>query len=100
MADTNRTDWDQEDQYWRSNYQSRPYASGGSSDYESYRPGYRYGYEAASRHKGKSWTDVESDLSQGWSRYEHRGSSTWEQVKAAARDAWDRVTGSHKAGTR
>jgi hypothetical protein len=83
--------WDDEDQYWRSNYTSRPYASG--RDYDSLRGGYRYGYESASRHKGRNWTDVERDLESGWNSYEHRGQSTWQQVKDAARDAWDRVTG-------
>lgn len=84
--------WGDEDNYWRTNYSNRPYASGGSG-YDSFQPGYRYGYELANRHQGRDWTDVENDLSQGWNSYEHRGGSTWEQVKDAVRDAWDRVTG-------
>ena len=96
----NPMSWDDEDTYWRSNYQSRPYASGGGSEYETYRPGYRYGYEAGSRHQGRSWNDVESELSRDWNSYEHRGKSTWEQVKGAVRDAWDRVTGSRSSTSR
>ncbi len=88
---TNRLNWDDEDSYWRSNYQNRPYA--GSNDYDYYRPGYRYGYESANRYEGRTWNDVESDLSSSWDVYEHRGRSTWAQVKDAVRDAWDRVTG-------
>ena len=56
-----------------------------------YRPGYRYGCEAASRYQGRNWNDVEPELSSGWNSYEHRGTSTWEHVKHAVRDAWDRV---------
>jgi hypothetical protein len=69
-------------------------------DYDYYRPGYRYGYEAANRFQNRSWNDVEADLSRDWSSYEHRGTSTWEQMKHAVRDAWDRVTGNRPVGAR
>jgi hypothetical protein len=100
MVDRNtRLDWDAEDSYWRTNYPQRPYASG-SNTYDYYRPGYRYGFEAANRYQDRSWNEVEPELSKGWSAYEHRGSSTWEQMKDAVRDAWDRVTGNRPVGTR
>jgi hypothetical protein len=83
--------WIDEDNYWRSNYSTRPYASGLS--YDTLSGGYRYGYESAGRHQGRQWADVESDLERDWNRYEYRGQSTWQQVKHAVRDAWDRVTG-------
>jgi hypothetical protein len=83
--------WDDEDVYWRNNYSTRPYAAG--RDYETLRPGYRYGYESASRYTGRNWTDVEKDLERDWNSYPHRSTSAWQQVKDAARDAWDRVTG-------
>jgi len=93
MADRiNPLSWDEEDTYWQTNYRTRPYAAG-ATDYASYRPAYRYGYESASRYHDRSWSDVEPELSRGWDTYEHRGTSTWEQVKDAARDAWDRVMG-------
>jgi hypothetical protein len=94
MADMEkRTDWDEEDRYWRQNYTSRPYASG--STYDSWQPGYRYGYESASRYQGRKWDEVERDLERDWESYEYRGSnrSTWQQIKDAVRDGWDRVTG-------
>ena len=100
MADNYPQDWNTEDAYWRTNHGTRPYASTGSQDYETYRPGYRYGYESAHRYRDKNWNDVESDLSSSWNTYEHRSSSTWEQVKAAVRDAWDRVTSTRSVGTR
>jgi hypothetical protein len=101
MADMNtRSNWNDEDTYWRTNYRNRPYASSAKHEYDYYQPGYRYGYEAGGRFQDRSWNDVEADLSKGWTKYEHRGNSTWEQVKDAVRDAWDRVTGHHPVGTR
>ena len=89
--------WDDEDQYWRTNYRNRPYASTRGGDYDFYQPGYRYGFDAAQRYRDRDWKDVESDLSSGWNSYEYRGESTWEQMKDAVRDAWDRVTGRRHA---
>jgi hypothetical protein len=99
MNDRMAHNWNDEDTYWRSNYSTRPYASG-STNYDQWRGAYRYGFESANRYSGKNWNDVESDLSRGWNSYEHRGSSTWEQVKAAVRDGWERVTGRHTVGSR
>jgi hypothetical protein len=101
MADRNDPlGWEDEDVYWSTNYRNRPYASSAGKDYGFYRPGYRYGYEAASRYQNRDWNEVESELSSNWNTYEHRGTSTWEQVKDAVRDAWDRITGKRPVGTR
>jgi hypothetical protein len=96
MADrSGGADWNQERDYWRETYSSRPYADQ-NRDFSEYEPGYRYGYESAHRHGQRDWTSAERDLEQGWDSYEHRGGnrSTWEQIKGSVRDAWDRVTGS------
>jgi hypothetical protein len=94
MADT----WNDEDEYWRSNYTSRPYAK--DMDYDTLGGGYRYGYDSANRYAGRSWDDVESDLERNWDKYAHRGKSTWQQVKEAVRDGWDRVMGRQTTHTR
>ena len=91
-SSTGASDWASEDSYWRSNFTSRPYARA-DRGYESYQPGYRYGFESANRHRGRQWSDAENELRAGWDRFEHRGQSTWEHVKDAVRDAWDRVRG-------
>jgi hypothetical protein len=90
MTYTPRT-WMEEEDYWRSTYSTRPYASGGT--YEIFAPAYRYGYESADRYRGRSWSDVERDLERDWNSYQYRSNSTWQQIKDAVRDAWDRVTG-------
>ena len=91
-SSTGASDWASEDNYWRSSFSKRPYARA-DRGYESYQPGYRYGFESANRFRGRQWNDVESDLRSGWDKFEHRGQSAWENVKDAVRDAWDRVRG-------
>jgi hypothetical protein len=101
MADTNdQMGWNDEDSYWRANYNTRPYASSSGRGYDSYQPGYRYGYDAANRYQNRSWNDVESDLERDWNTYQYRGNSTWEQMKDAVRDAWDRMTRNRPAITK
>lgn len=81
---------EEEDAYWRQNYPSRPYARSGRN-YDEYRPAYQYGTDAAHRHQGRRWEDVEGDLERGWD--EARGTSrlAWQESRDAVRDAWHRV---------
>ena len=90
----NRT-WNDEDNWWRNNFSSRPYATG--RDYEDFRPAYQYGFESGQHHMGRKWGEVESDLKSGWEKFEGRrgAGSTWDNVKHAVRDAWHRITGEH-----
>ena len=91
------TDWSAEDNYWRQNYENRPYV-GSNRSYDAWQPAYRYGFESAHSHEGKQWEDVEPHLRSGWDAYPHRGTvrSTWEQVKDAVRDGWDRIVGNRR----
>ncbi|MBA2354051.1 MAG: hypothetical protein ACR2LU_00700 [Luteitalea sp.] len=89
--------WNDDDTYWRSNYNTRPY--GADRSYDELQGGYRYGHDAATRYSGRSWDDVQSDLETGWNSYEHRGQSTWASIKEAVRDAWTRATGGSSTAT-
>ncbi len=65
--------------------------SGG--DYETYRPGYDYGYQMANdpRYRDRSFEDVEPQLRTDYaSRYPN---STWDRTKDAVRYGWNKVTG-------
>jgi hypothetical protein len=84
-------DWSAEEAYWRTAWQTRPYASADRS-YEYSQQAYRYGFESARTLRGRDWYDAEPELESGWKRRENGGQSTWEQVKDAVRDAWNRVT--------
>jgi hypothetical protein len=95
MAQTQNRTWNDEDNWWRNNFSSRPYAAG--RDYEDFRPAYQYGFESGQHHLGRKWDEVESDLKSGWEKFEGRrgAGSTWENMKQAVRDAWHRITGEH-----
>jgi len=80
-----------EDAYWRDNYTSRPYVDSGAS-YDDYGPAYGYGVNAYSRYPGRSFDDVESDLSRDWDSSRGTSSLTWDRAKHATRDAWHRVS--------
>jgi len=92
-----KASWETEDNYWFENFGSRPYALG-PDFYDRFRPGFRYGFESAQHHMGRSWDEAEPDLQRGWDTYEHRGTdpSAWEEIKEAVRDAWERVRGKEK----
>ena len=80
-----------EDAYWRSNYANRPYYEK-NYDYDTdYRPAYEYGWTSASQHKGKSFSEAESDLASGWEKTRAKSRLGWDKAKFATRDAFDRL---------
>ncbi len=85
--------WDAHNSHWQSNFHARPYAQA-DRGYAHYQPAYRYGHDAAHRHHGREWDEVESDLERDWhATHGSSSGSTWQDMKHAARDAWDRVRG-------
>ena len=82
-----------ENAYWRDNFQSRPYAVGGAS-YDEYGPAYRYGVDSFGQYPGRSFDEVESDMSRGWGTARGTSSLDWERAKHASRDAWNRLSDS------
>lgn len=81
-----------EEEYWRSNYASRPYVEPERS-YEDYHPAYRTGYEGYRRYgdAGKTYDEVEPDLRNEYET-QHRGAGlAWEKAKHATKDAWERL---------
>lgn len=76
-----------EEAYWKENYASRPYVTGGSS-YEEYQPAYRVGYEGTNRYDDRDFDEVEHELR---AQYETTDAKlNWDRARDAARDAWDR----------
>ena len=80
-----------EDAYWRDNFKGRPYAVGGSS-YDEYGPAYRYGVDSFGQYPGRSFDDVESDMSRDWDSARGTSSLDWDRAKHATRDAWNRLS--------
>ncbi len=80
-----------EDAYWRENFTERPYVQQGSS-YDDYGPAYGYGVDAYTNHPGRSFDDLEPDLSKNWGTTRGDSDLSWDGAKLASRDAWNRVS--------
>ncbi len=80
-----------EDRYWKDNYSSRPYVPSGAS-FNDYGPAYRYGYETYPKYHGKTFDEVESDLSRDWDRVKGTSRLTWNEAKYATKDSFQRVS--------
>jgi len=80
-----------EDSYWRENHATRPYARKDVA-FDDYRPAYRAGVESFNRNPGRSFDDIEPELSRDWNKARGSSSLEWEHARPAARDAWDRVS--------
>jgi len=81
-----------EDEYWRTNYSTRPYVEAGRH-YEDYQPAYQTGYEGYGRYAstGKRYDEVEPELRADYEKRHSGAGLAWERAKHATRDAWDRV---------
>ena len=80
-----------EEAYWRDNYSSRPYVTRGAT-FDDYGPAYRYGVDSYGRYEGRTFDEVESDLSRDWQRAKGKSKLTWDNAKHATRDSWQRVS--------
>ena len=80
-----------EDAYWRNNYSSRPYVTSDST-YDDYGPAYRYGVDSYGRYDGRTFDEVEADLSRDWQTAKGSSRLGWEKAKHATRDSWQRVS--------
>jgi hypothetical protein len=79
-----------EDDYWRENYHTRPYADE-SLTYEHYQPAYRQGWESRSLYSDKSWDEIESELGKDWETRRGDSSLAWSNARHASREAWERT---------
>ena len=89
LHETNRGN---DENYCLENFASRPYVKR-DRGLDFYGPANEVGTEAATRHRGRQWDEVEADLSRDWSIQGGASGSRWEDIKDAVRDAWDRVAG-------
>jgi len=79
-----------EHEFWRTEYEKRPYFTHGTP-YEQYGPAFQYGWESRTSHAGKSFNDVESQLSRDWESRRGKSKLSWNHAKGATLDAWQRV---------
>jgi hypothetical protein len=81
----------QEEEYWRTNYVSRPYIQN-ERTYDDYQSAYRSGYEGFRQYaaQGKTYEEVEPNLQREY-ELSSQSALTWEEARYASRDAWDRL---------
>ena len=77
--------------YWRENYGTRPYADKATA-FEDYEAAYGYGVAAYTKYPGRSFDDIDSDLSRDWNASRGKSTLAWDRARFASRDAWDRVS--------
>jgi hypothetical protein len=76
--------------YWRDNFKGRPYAENAAS-FDDYAPAYGYGVSSYAKYPGRSFADVEQDLSRDWDGARGASKLQWVQARNATRDAWERI---------
>lgn len=77
--------------YWRDNFKGRPYAAEKATSFDDYGPAYGYGVSSYAKYPGRSFDDVEADLSRDWDGARGASSLQWGQARNATRDAWERI---------
>jgi hypothetical protein len=77
--------------YWRDNYKTRPYTDT-ATGFDDYEPAYGYGVSSYTKNPGRSFDDVDSELSRDWNASRGKSTLEWDRARLAARDAWDRVS--------
>jgi hypothetical protein len=76
--------------YWRENFKDRPYAENANS-FDDYGPAYGYGVSSYTKYPGRSFDDVEAELSREWVGARGASKLQWDQARNATRDAWERI---------
>jgi hypothetical protein len=80
-----------ENEFWRTNWQTRPYIDQRLSFDRDYAPAYRHGVDAYVRYPERHFDEIETHLSEGWREARGESGLEWESARPAARDAWERV---------
>jgi len=79
-----------ENNYWRDAYSKEPYYNK-QYDFDDYSPAYKLGYEGRGRYLGRTYNEVENDLSNDWDKFKGKSRLMWNDAKSAVRAGWHRV---------
>ena len=74
--------------YWRNEYQGRPYYSEDFS-FNDYEPAYRAGVESYGSGSSSTWNEMESKAHARWDKTNRDSRLTWAQASLAAKDAYN-----------
>src|SRR5690606_9268305 len=87
-----------ETEYWRNEYQNRPYVDRQYSYDNDYAAAYSDGNSVREQYAGRKWDDsLENDIRDGWEKAKAQSRLGWEQAKDAVRDAFDRSDRTYRA---
>lgn len=81
-----------EENYWREQHAKQSYADK-NFGYEHYEPAYRTGSEAARRHAGKRFDEIEDDLALDYEKNRGTSALPWDRARPAVKAAWDKLSG-------
>ncbi len=80
-----------EDEYWRHEFPSRPYAVASPHGWDDFGPAYRYGYERYPDFDGRRFEEVEPEFARDWEQSRGDSNLGWDEARLAARDAFERI---------
>ncbi|QGW65144.1 hypothetical protein GOY17_09615 [Lysobacter soli] len=79
------------DRYYADAFEKVDYRDA-DSQFDDYRPAYRYGTQARGRYGDRQWDEgLENELGQGWDKVKGTSRLGWDKAKHATRDAWHGV---------
>jgi hypothetical protein len=78
--------------FWRNNYSDRTPAERAAT-YDDYGPTYAFGLDAVSRYPGRTFEEMEPEVSSQWTAASGTSTLRWASARHAVRDAWNRVNG-------
>jgi hypothetical protein len=81
-----------EEAYWREQHDKQPYAKK-DVPFEHYAPAYRTGAEAAEKHAGKEFEEIEDEIALQYERNKAGSALPWDHARHAVHAAWAKVSG-------
>ena len=75
---------------WREHHADQPWKE---EPYEHYEPAYKAGFEAAQRHAGAHYDEIEANVARDYEKNDANLAIPWDRARPAVRSAWHRVSG-------
>jgi hypothetical protein len=79
-----------EDAYWAEEYTNREYIDE-NEPYGTYRDAYLHGVYGYGKYEGRSFDEVEQEMSDAWEKEVSASDLSWDKARPATRDAYERL---------
>ncbi len=80
----------EDEKSWREHHAEQEWKD---EPYENYHPAYTAGFEAARRHAGIRYEDIEPTVARDYDKNDANPAIPWDRARPAVRSAWHRVSG-------